>query len=80
MPIFAYFVLAFSSALVASYKNKKGYYLIVLPFLYLIMHFSYGFGTIRGLVNGILASPQAEKRVSEVKLVRIKAFGEQCAE
>jgi succinoglycan biosynthesis protein ExoA len=80
VPMLVYLGFAFTSALLAAYQTKKSYYVILLPFLYLIMHISYGLGTVRGLINGIRAGFQAEKGVSEVKVVRLKAFGEQCAE
>ena len=74
LPLFLYLVLAFISALSSSLQNKRIYYLFLLPFLYFVMHISYGLGTAWGLLNGVRKSPHVDKRVDKVKVVKLKEF------
>lgn len=52
IPLFAYLFLATIDAVFVSFKNKK--FLMALPLVYMIMHFSYGLGMLSLIHKSIL--------------------------
>lgn len=44
-----YIVLAITMTALAIYRNRSNYFLFFLPFIFLLLHLSYGFGTIKGM-------------------------------
>jgi cellulose synthase/poly-beta-1,6-N-acetylglucosamine synthase-like glycosyltransferase len=54
IPIIIYLFIAIIFSLLYSIKRKNPLILLVLPFIYLIQHISYGSGLIKGLLNKYL--------------------------
>ena len=46
-----YWLLSFSMAVISVIKEKKHISMLLLPFLFFLLHISYGIGTLVGLIK-----------------------------
>ena len=70
IPLIIYIVLAMIDSIYLSLKHKKN--LIILPFIYLIMHFSYACGILSGICGKIILKKRITIRKLDSKLVYVK--------
>ena len=74
LPAAIYATIAFIDALIVSFRNKKRSALLFLPFIYLLMHLSYGWGFLYNLVMKTLGLKKNNISCS-IEVLRLKELG-----
>ena len=70
IPFVVYIVLAVADSVHLSFKNKKN--LLILPAIYLIMHFSYACGMLSGIFKNISRKRKNVAKEKDFKIIHIK--------
>jgi len=75
LPILIYLMAGLGSALGFAQRRRKPYLAIFLPLLFLIVHLTYAFGLLWGLVTDLEKKKKIGKR-KKIKVVKLKSFRE----
>lgn len=70
IPVLIYFLGAFISSFGFAIKEKRFSLFIILPFIYLIMHISYSYGLLKGLLKKLGKEKKKENFPVKVKKVK----------
>ena len=73
IPMFVYLTLAAIDSIYLSLKNRKN--LVILPAIYLIMHFSYAFGMLSGICKNIVGHKVRLRPGINHSIIYIKTMG-----
>lgn len=71
LPLVFYFLVATSSAIGFSTRNKSLKSVILLPFLFFLAHLSYSLGNVKGMITDF----DEKKSSVKIKIKKVKSFG-----
>lgn len=60
-----YFVFCIISSFISFFRNKKNYLFLLMPFLFFLLHISYGFGSLLGLFLIPFKAPKLKSKSEE---------------